>query len=162
MTTFYLDTEFNGHGGQLISLALVSPCGEQFYGVCSVPEWCTYNSWVLEHVVPKLGPVPSVPLTEFQAELQRFLIDFDNPEIICDWHKDAVHFLNLLEGPDYSSSLDYACRITVLKTPPGQPVSKNPHNALADATALMEWHQKSDINKLYDPHSSMNGPYDTA
>jgi hypothetical protein len=142
MTTFYLDTEFNGHGGQLLSLALVSPCGETFYEVCTLPEYNTYNPWVLEHVVPKFGKL-SVPYVELRDHLYKFLIDFDNPEIICDWHKDAVHFLELLEGPDYGSSLDYACRITILKTPSfGGPVSKDPHNAMADATALMEWHSK--------------------
>lgn len=30
----YLDTEFNGHGGELISIALVDENGQDFYGVC--------------------------------------------------------------------------------------------------------------------------------
>jgi hypothetical protein len=144
-STFYLDTEFNGHQGDLLSIALVSPEGHQFYAVCTLPEYKTYDPWVLENVVPKFGPTFSAPYVEVRNLLARFLIDFDNPEIICDWHKDAVHFLNLLEGPDYMSSLDFPCRITVLRTPPGQPPAhENQHNALADAIALMKWHLQHD------------------
>ena len=127
----------------VISLALVSPTGEGFYAECILEGDDGYDPWVYENVVPKLRDKHQLTPESLRFELHHFLTDFDNPEIICDWHKDAVHFLNLLEGPDYASSLDYPCRITVLKTPPGQPVSKNPHNAVADATALMEWHLKT-------------------
>jgi hypothetical protein len=140
---FYLDTEFNGHGGELISLALVSPHGPEWYAaqarnVTIEPE--AYDPWVAQNVIPKLGVEYMRPLI-FRSEFQCFIQQFDNPEIICDWHTDAEHFLRLLSGPDFGSSLDFACRITILKTPPGQPVSAQPHNALADARALMEWNE---------------------
>jgi hypothetical protein len=138
MITFYLDTEFNGHGGKLISIALVSPMGPTFYGACQLPE--PTDAWVLQHVIPVLGAVATYSYMGLRQVFQGFIKQFSNPTIICDWHADAVHFLNMLEGPNYGTSLDFSCQIHVLKTPPGEPVSQIPHNALADARALMTWH----------------------
>jgi hypothetical protein len=138
MTMIYLDTEFNGFGGGLISLALVGMTGEQFYEVCELPA--NVDIWVKQHVVPVLGKEPMRPLL-FRQAFQQWIVQFDNPEIVCDWHVDAQHFCEMLAGFDYGSSLDFAFTMRVLKTPPGQPISKVPHNALADAVALMEWHQ---------------------
>jgi hypothetical protein len=135
----YLDTEFNGHGGELISMALVSPEGKHWYGIRRADAVGRIDPWVHENVIPKLG-VWAMSDIEFRTLLHDFLRQFDNPEIICDWNADAVHFCQWLAGESYETSLDYACRITILKTPPGQPVSENPHNALADAEALMRWH----------------------
>lgn len=142
MTTFYLDTEFNGHGGQLISLALVSPMGPTLYVACCPPE--QVDPWVALHVLPVLGDgFPYQSIAGVRGVFQNFIQRFPNPNIICDWHADACHFLKLLEGPDYGSSLDFACQIQLIKTPPGEPVSKIPHNALADARALMDWHVRT-------------------
>lgn len=141
MTQLYLDTEFNGHGGKLISMALVSPGGYRWYCVRSMEDEIIHP-WVQENVIPKLN-WDAAPFGDarFSKSLHDFLGQFDNPEIICDWNADAALFCQWLSGPTYETSLDYPCRITILKTPPGQPVSKNPHNALADAEALMLWHQ---------------------
>lgn len=144
----YLDCEFNGHGGELISMALIGreprmrgePWREcQWYEARGFIEGTPVDSWVAEHVLPKVGTRPLLR-EQFRMSFHEFIRRLDNPEIICDFHIDAAHFSQMLSGPDYQSSLDFAYRITVLKTPPGQPVSKNPHNALADAIALMEWH----------------------
>lgn len=138
----YLDTEFNGFGGELISLALVSPEGEQFYMVRECESEVV--PWVEENVIPVLGLCEEDrPATDsyFRLCFQDFIEQFKNPTIVCDWHADASFFCSMLEGEDYGSSLDFPFSLVVLKTPPGQPVSKRPHNALADAKALMEWHQ---------------------
>jgi len=136
MTKLYLDTEFNGFGGALMSMALISAEGSAWYEVVDVKG--PIDPWVKQHVVPLFDKAP-VPLVSFKASLHMFLRQFVNPEIICDWHADAAHFCDSLAGFDYGSSLDYACRITILKTPPGEPKPKRPHNALSDATALMMW-----------------------
>lgn len=141
----YLDTEFNGHGGELISMALIG----RVERARDMQEWVWYEAqsfptkldpWVMEHVIPKLGRTPLSP-AYFMRCFHDWIRQFDSLEIICDWHADAAHFCRMLEGQDYGSSLDFACRITILKTPPGQPVSSNPHNALADAKALMLWNE---------------------
>lgn len=136
----YLDTEFNGHGGELISMALI---GRDVYAA----KWYearqisgAVDPWVAQNVMPKLDRVP-LSNVYFRRCFHDWIRQFDNPDIICDWHADAAHFCRMLEGPDYGSSLDFACRIVILKTPPGEPVSANPHNALADAEALMLWNE---------------------
>lgn len=134
----YLDTEFNGFGGELMSLALVSPYGDKFY---KARKWSAPTEpWVAEHVVPVMDVDPEDDLW-FRTGFHEFVGRFKNPTIFCDWHADAAHFCEMLAGADYGSSLDFPCMITLLKTPPGQPVSARPHNALADAVALMQWHE---------------------
>ncbi len=145
----YLDTEFNGFGGDLISLALVSPPmpHPMASGGSVVSQWYEtvmfkgpVDPWVKAHVIPVLDRAPLLPKA-FKSFFHDFIRQFSNPEIICDWHADAAHFCQLLAGEDYGTSLDFPCRISILKTPPGHPVSGQPHNALADATALMEWYE---------------------
>ncbi len=132
----YLDTEFNGFGGSLISMALVGD-DISWYQAQEINK--PYDQWVKEHVAPKLLIRPLTPVL-FRKSFQQWICGFDNPEIICDWPVDAQHFCSMLAGVDYGSSLDFACNITILKTPKGHPVSVNTHNALADATALRDWH----------------------
>jgi hypothetical protein len=134
----YLDTEFNGFGGELISLALVSPDGDKFY---MAKKWrMPTDPWVARHVLPILDVSPEDDIL-FRTVFHEFIGRFKNPTIFCDWHADAEHFCAMLSGADYGSSLDFPCTIGLLKTPPGQPVSARPHNALADAIALMQWHE---------------------
>lgn len=137
----YLDTEFNGHGGELISMAIVSAYGHSWYYACK--PMFQIDPWVQEHVIPVLDTEYLNPAI-FRLDFQRWIKDFSDPEIVCDWHADAKHFCDLMLGHDYEHSLDMPFTITVLKTPPGQPISKRPHNALADAIALREWHNAAD------------------
>ena len=54
---YFLDTEFNGFGGELISIALVPEYGDQeFYAVLPLPAYL--HPWVERHVIPYLGNVP--------------------------------------------------------------------------------------------------------
>ena len=60
---YFLDTEFNGFGGALISLALVPEHGDQeYYATLPLPE--PVHPWVERHVVPYLGSVPGGPVPE--------------------------------------------------------------------------------------------------
>lgn len=115
MSRLYLDTEFNGHGGRLISMALVTEddCRD-FYEVAPIGN---LDPWVAEHVIPALHK-REIPMASFRKLFHNFILGFSNPEIICDWHADAAHFCDMLAGPDYGTSLDFACRITIVKRPP--------------------------------------------
>src|SRR3546814_5579366 len=54
---YFLDTEYNGFGGELISLALVPEHGDQeYYAVLPLPD--EIHPWVERNVVPYLGSVP--------------------------------------------------------------------------------------------------------
>lgn len=140
MTTLYLDTEFNGHGGQLLSIALVSnnvgTFGRDFYAeVAEVTE--VLDPWVLENVIPKFKGVPT-PRAQIREDLRRYLLSFDNPVVVADWYADFVHFFGLFEGDDFRSSFDLPVR-TVLLSGPSDIRPEVPHNAWSDARALHDY-----------------------
>lgn len=135
----YLDTEFNGFGGELISMALVSMDNKEFYEVIDLPK--KIDPWVQQNVLPVLDKEPRRPIY-FRTEFLNFIKQFAYPEIYCDWYSDAVHFFNQFSGPDHSTSLDWPCTLHLLRTPPGFKLpAQVPHNALSDARALMNWHE---------------------
>ena len=132
MTKLYIDCEFNGFQGELISMALVAETGEEFYEVlqCSTPV-----TWVADHVMPILNKEP-VNLGVFKEKLSGFLEQFEKITVIADWPEDIMHFTaSLLTGPG-----------TMMKTIPEINMVINrklhsgnsaiPHNALEDARAI--------------------------
>jgi 3' exoribonuclease, RNase T-like len=139
----YLDTEFNSYQGDLISMALVSEDGREFYEVVEFSG--PVDPWVAEHVVPKLG-IPFVSVPAFQARLEQFLGNLTpggrDVEIVADWPDDIKYFCAaLLTGPgtkiDFGSVLKFA--LVELPDFSSADESKLPHNALADARALMRY-----------------------
>jgi len=134
--TLYLDTEFNGHGGELISLALVSDNhGNYFYGVLPLPE--RIEPWVAEHVIPLLDKEPE-PANEFRMRLKLFLEKYAGEEIVADWPDDFALLLRVMSGPDYEHSWMVPCDMRLIVSGDVRPYQ--PHNALSDAQALMFWH----------------------
>lgn len=136
--TLFLDTEFNGFGGDLISIALVSDIdskGADFYAVRAPPE--SPSPWMKENVLPVLGakPIPDVVL---QKKLLDYLHHHPHELIVADWFEDLKHLLNLLgTTPGWAYRLDL--RFHLIK--PDEPLdSKVSHNALHDARALMRWY----------------------
>lgn len=137
----FIDGEWNSYGGELISLALVAEDGRSFYEVlgCENPD-----PWVTENVMPKLAK-PWIVMQSLQQQLEYFLNQFDSVHIIADWPEDIMWFCKVLvTGPG-----------TRLDTPPltmqilrVDTVSKNPHNALADAQALRDWYVSVDMNAV--------------
>jgi hypothetical protein len=135
----YLDTEFNGHGGQLISLALVTEKqdGPEFYGVLPLPK--QVHPWVAEHVIPKLEREPE-DMELFRFRLFTFL-QRRNDHIMADWPADHMHLLNCMLGPGFETS--WSKDFTLLLVTQTNPKPVNPHNALSDARALRDWHRAS-------------------
>ena len=134
MTTLYLDTEFNGFKGPLISMALVSPDGDEWYQVVECEG--EIDPWVAENVMPKLGKA-AISKAEFRVRLHKFIRQFDDPLIVCDWHADLMHFFEAFHGADYRDSLDFRCRTLLLSGASDvRPIA--PHNALSDACALRD------------------------
>lgn len=139
----FIDGEWNSYGGELISLALVSEDGRTFYEVlgCEHPD-----HWVAKNVMPKLGK-PWITFESLQEQLAIFMrqFEFDSVHIIADWPEDIMWFCKvLITGPG-----------TRLDTPPltmevlrVDTVSKNPHNALADAQALRDWYVSVNMNSV--------------
>lgn len=127
----FLDCEYNDFRGDLISMALVSEDGQEWYEVLE----CTNPSpWVAANVMPHLGK-PSIGPAQFAKSLQSFLLNFHAVHIVADWPEDIAHFCRaLIIGPGMR-----------LNTPPltlevvqlDEPLkSETPHNALSDARAI--------------------------
>lgn len=87
----FLDTEFNGFGGELISIALVDEKGRSFYASigCNEP-----TEWVAENVMPKLPPKTSQAMARRNLEL--WLGAYPSIHIVADWPEDISHFCGLL------------------------------------------------------------------
>jgi len=149
MSKLFLDCEFNGLHGELISMALVSDDHAEWYQTVAVRG--RIDPWVAEHVIPYLSATFTAHTRErsdhedLAASLDAFLSNFDNPEIIADWPADFEHFGNLLTiiGANGGFKEAYACTMRLINTPPLKP--EVPHNALSDARALRDWYVAQEI-----------------
>lgn len=141
---YYLDTEFNGFGGELLSLALVR---EDNYSLYIIYEFNgTYEPWVKENVVPIMYAAPGIPRLWFKEidrltganAIRAFLQDDKTPHIISDWPDDIRYFCqSIITGPGVMVSipqLDFSIRrVDAYPTTLENAVQ---HNALWDAYAL--------------------------
>ncbi len=155
---YFLDTEFNGFGGALLSLALVpEDGGEDFYVtlICHDP----IEPWVDTHVMPYLDSVPqqhaglSVERPQAAKSLSSWLIreyelqtlaaypeQIEALEIVADWPEDIAQYcMLLLKGP--GTMVDVPPLMFRLIDIPGFSTAANsavPHNALHDARSLRD------------------------
>lgn len=127
----YVDTEFNGFGGELISMAVVSDEGHEWYEVLPLPE--VVDPWVEANVVPCLGKAP-VDSLAFRMCLHSWLKQFESPTVIADWYTDLVHFFSVFAGRDHSECFMYPCKAQLMDI--SEYESAVPHNALSDARAI--------------------------
>lgn len=79
MINYYLDCEFNGFNGELISLALVSKERPSFYKVLPLPE--VIDPWVKENVIPILIEKPLDTKQEFITLFHQYLLDITKDEV---------------------------------------------------------------------------------
>lgn len=144
MKTFYLDTEFNGFLGRMISMALVSEdLQNEFYEV--LPEdtytqnYAGIDPWVEKNVLPVLNKKP-ISVKTFQDKLQNFLISNASQQgikIVADWPEDLTHFTKMLItglGQSINTPIIHLTLNQSLREYTTQ--SKIPHNALEDARAI--------------------------
>jgi len=138
----WLDCEFNDFRGELISMALVAEDGQQWYEVlhCEHPR-----PWVAEHVMPILEKGP-IHKDNFQHSLRRWLSRYEAVHIIADWPEDIAHFCqSLITGPGQRLNTP---RLTMeVRRDLDLIDSLKPHNALADAHAIMKshhWRERSE------------------
>lgn len=133
----YVDCEFNGFGGELMSLALVTDDGVEWYECLPLPD--NIHPWVLDNVVPIMGKSP-IDKSGFIHSLRSFLMRYENPTICADWYTDIVHFFQCFQGRDHTESFNYPCKAELRLIEEYK--SETPHNALSDARAIREaWHK---------------------
>jgi len=136
----YIDTEFNEFGGELISMALVSDDGQEFYEVLDCLE---PGAWVSEHVMPFLEK-SAVSKYVFQDALFKFLNQYQRIHIIADWADDLKYFCeSLILGPGIS--MIHPPITMELRRDLSSATSVVPHNALHDARAI----QSEDLEQTY-------------
>jgi hypothetical protein len=141
---YFLDTEYNGIGGALLSLALVPDDGDDLY--LTLKTSSPLLEWVERHVLPYLDSVPeqlSCPrlAQEDAAEaIERYLRHDEEPLIFADWPEDIAHFCNLMiTGPgDMIDVRNVTFRLVPMSNFSTAANSKVPHNALHDARALRD------------------------
>lgn len=138
MADLYLDTEFNGHGGQLLSLALANPAsgGKHFYA--RLPNPAKWHPWVLEHVAPHFEIEPDEMIV-FRHRLREYLQRREPVTIYADWPADFYYLTDIMCGAAFEDTWMAECQLVLLRGTDPKPVK--PHNALSDAIALMEWHE---------------------
>lgn len=141
---YFLDTEFNGFGGALLSVALVPDDGEEFYATLApVGEPLP---WVERNVLPFLDHVPAalrsprLSRRDAAIELSHYLAVDPEPLIVADWPEDIAQLCTLLmTGPGEMVPVP---PLTFQLVPLGgfstAANSAVPHNALHDARALKE------------------------
>ena len=141
---YFLDTEFNGFGGALLSLALVPDDGPEFYVTLGSAE--PPLQWVERNVIPFLDTVPvglvSPRLCRREAALalSHYLAVDPEPEVVADWPEDIAQFCSLLmTGPGEMVPVHpVTFRLVPLDGFSTAANSKVPHNALHDARALRD------------------------
>ncbi len=140
MTILFLDTEFNGFGGKLISMALVPENNTipEFYVELEIKD--QLEPWVRENVVPHLFLNP-YSYTKFQSALAQYLNLAGDCTIVADWPDDIRYFCeSLITGPgerialrnNIKFELDFSIEYESLV----------PHNALHDARAIRDVYEK--------------------
>lgn len=135
----FLDTEFNGFGGRLISMALVPEDGSrEFYQELEMHE--QLEPWVRDNVVPHLILPPS-SYHEFQQALAQYLHAIGDCTIIADWPDDIRYFCEaLITGPGEMISFQRTIKFELDLSIKYE--SLVPHNALHDARAIKEFYMK--------------------
>lgn len=141
---YFIDTEFNGFGGALLSIALVPEHGEEFYAV--IEPTVPIEPWVETHVMPFLHHVPfalqtaAVSREEAAHAMASYLFAGPRPLIVADWPEDVAQFCNLLLIGSGLMVPVPELEFQLLPLPGFSPSvnSAVPHNALHDARALRD------------------------
>ena len=129
----FLDCEFNGFGGELISMALVDENEKYFYEVlpCMNP-----TSWVFNNVIPILNK-QAIDLKTFKKKLFNFLNHYETIHIVADWPEDFSLFLTTLMLQQGVCMTTPKLTMELWESNTNLTIdSEIPHNALQDAFAL--------------------------
>lgn len=136
---YFLDAEFNGFGGELISLALAPESTEvtAFYEALSCAEPIP---WVAERILPVLQK-PPVSRPEMVDKLADFLLHDSDSVVVASWPEDLAHLVLLMvTGPGRRLAMP-RLRFELLDLPlfNSEELSEVPHNARCDAIAFRDY-----------------------
>lgn len=133
---YFIDTEFNGFGGKLMSLAIVAQDvnAPEFY--CEIEMKDQLEPWVALNVAPHMFLVPKT-YSQFQSDLANYLWTIGDCTIVADWPDDIRYFCEaLITGPgqmiNVLTKIKFELDLNINYT------SAVPHNALWDARAIRD------------------------
>lgn len=136
---YYIDTEFDGFGGDLLSLGIASKADSLYL---RVPKPATLTPWVAENVWPIIDAVPfhvnPMPLDEWPNVIAGFLGGDDAPHIVADWPDDIRYFCQpLITGPGEMVNIPrISFEVVRVDAYPSALTQAIQHNAWWDAQAL--------------------------
>jgi 3' exoribonuclease, RNase T-like len=140
MKKVYIDCEFNGFGGKLISMALVPEDDNypEFYREIEMND--QLHPWVRDNVIPHLTE-SFVTHNEFQNDLATYLRTIEECTIVADWPDDIRHFCeSLIVGAGAMINVLHKIKFELDLTINYE--SKVPHHALHDARAIKQTFKK--------------------
>ncbi len=135
---YFLDAEFNGFGGDLISIAAVPEFDDHppFYEavICNRPV-----DWVRAHVLPVLQ-TRQHQLDEVALAFATYLLPDPHPIIVSDWPDDIAWAARLLADREAGRRFSGPVTFELLGASDFSSAlrSQLPHNAYYDALALRE------------------------
>lgn len=140
---YYIDSEFDGHGGPLLSMALVRDDGESIH-IRTTAE--ARDPWVVANVMPHINSheattLALVPEASVGGEVRSFLAGDPSPVIIADSPVDIGRFCAAVTtGDDGGYAPCFADRIVFevydVDCYPTELLGAVQHNAWWDAMAL--------------------------
>jgi hypothetical protein len=138
---YYVDCEFDGHNGPLLSMALVRENGEGGYWITTETA---RDPWVVANVVPLLDAItPSAVMhtDAIGADIEQFIGDDREPIIVADSPVDIARFCQAIStapGGGYSPCIAPRLSFEVhdVDCYPTKLTDAVQHNAWWDAMAL--------------------------
>jgi hypothetical protein len=133
---YFIDAEYNGFCGDLVSIALV-PEDETLPSFYAAITCLRPQRWVATHVIPVLQ-VPQRARGEVARDFADFLAAAGAPLIVADWPEDIAHAARLLvTGPGKMMPVPtLRFELVDIFDFNSAAASAVPHNALHDARAL--------------------------
>ncbi len=103
---YFVDCEFNGFGGELLSIAIVSEEGDSLYlaipksQITKMRTDGSLDHWVADHVLPVMSANGLSPKHMDRAkwgfELQRLLRGDSEITFVADWPEDISHLMQIM------------------------------------------------------------------
>lgn len=151
---YYIDCEFNGFGGNLLTLALAGEDGRDLSLArpAATLDRMKLVPWVQQNVLPNIDAAPAqrMPVNLFGQAIANFLRPDLRPVIVADWPEDLKHFCEcLIVRPGEMVTMpEFRMEITYTRAYPTDLAGAIQHNALWDARALRHASTAESISRV--------------
>lgn len=141
---YFIDCEFDGYRGPLISMALVREDGRSLYFVLKGAEEAALDPWVVTNVLPILKDTPQTPYRLDRPDAAMAVAGFmegdEAPHVVADWPDDLRHLCDLIvfEGGRMAPIPALTMEVKRIEAYPTTLESAVQHNAWWDALALRQ------------------------